>query len=570
MRPVLRAATVAMTLAVSYGMIASPVATAGGTQPSVTNSEKSTNTHTARRLDALPYRDPSRRERSSATRVPTTTAAPTGAPAAGENSRAATTARAKPYDVNGDGRADAIVGAVGEDLGYDTDAGMLHVLQGRSAGITTYGDKAIHQDTYGVPGSPEDQDWFGFTNASGDFNADGFADVAVSAIGEDIGSAVDSGLVQVFYGSTNGLRTSGVTGLEVPRFDLFLGVGLAAGDFNGDGRDDLAVGGPGNADAAGAVFVYPGTGTGLSTTYQEFAQGGDVPGSPTSLEYFGESLAAGDINADGHDDLAIGASNDSDDLGRPIGSVTVLYGSASGLNGNHDGQRFSKETPGVPGDGGSDDDPTEEQDSFGYDLTLADFTGDGKADLAVGAPGSPVTYNGVRKPDAGTVTVLYSNGTQIGTDNAIEITEATANIPGVPSDFDYLGETVTGGDANGDGAAELAMFSLGDGYVTVIPGSTTGLLPANAKGWTQDSSGIPGVDEPNDLWGNSLRFADIKGTGYLSLIVGADGENSFRGAFTVIQSTSSGLTGTGAQGFTQDTYGVEGTAESGDGFGTFF
>jgi hypothetical protein len=63
----------------------------------------------------------------------------------------ATTVRAKPYDVNGNGKADAIVGAPGEDLGYDQDAGMLHVLYGTSNGITTYGDRVIHQDTYGVP-----------------------------------------------------------------------------------------------------------------------------------------------------------------------------------------------------------------------------------------------------------------------------------------------------------------------------------------------------------------------------------------------------------------------------------
>ncbi|HEX6077845.1 MAG TPA: FG-GAP repeat protein [Micromonosporaceae bacterium] len=581
MKPVLRAATVAMTLAVSYGMIASSPATADGRNPtrsSVAVTDNPVKANEARKLNTLPYRDPSRRQRSSAARasaqatMPATGTTTTGRPAATEDSRtsqpAATTAAAKPYDIDGDGDADAVVGAVGEDLGYDTEAGMLHVLKGSSGGVTTSGDKVIHQDTYGVPGSAEDFDWFAWTNTSGDFNADGYADIAVSAIGEDIGSTWDTGLVQVFYGSATGLRSSGVTGLEVPRFDLFLGVGLAAGDFNGDGRDDLAVGGPGNDNAAGSVFVYPGTATGLSTTYQEFIQGGDVPGSSADLEYFGEALAAGDINGDGHDDLAIGAAGDSDDLGWPIGSVTLLYGHTSGLNANHDAQRFSKETPGVPGDGGSSAD--ESFDDFGYDVTLADFNGDSKADLAVGAPGSAVTYNGVRKPDAGTVTVLYSNGTQIGTDNAIEITEATANIPGIPSDYDYLGEVVTSGDANGDGRSELAMFSLGDGYVTVIPGSATGLLPTSAKGWTQDSYGIPGVDESGDRWGNSLRFADIKKTGYQSLIVGADGENNFRGAFTVIHSTSSGLTGPGSQAFSQDTYGVEGTAEAGDGFGSFF
>ncbi|HEX2418558.1 MAG TPA: FG-GAP repeat protein, partial [Micromonosporaceae bacterium] len=465
MKPVLRAATVAMALAVSYGMLASAPAAA---DPAGTDGRL--DLEYGKRLNRDPKLTPS-------TARPET---PQNDPAA--NQPHATTVKAKPYDVNGDGYADAVVGAVGEDLGYDTDAGMLHVLYGRSGGITTSGDKVIHQDTYGVPGSPEDGDWFAYTNTSGDFNADGFADVAVSTIGEDIGTVEEAGLVQVFYGSATGLKTSNVTGLEVPRPWLSLGIALAAGDFNGDGRDDLAVGAP--YRDAGSVFVYGGMDSGLSTTGKEFMQGADMPGTPLTGEGFGESLSTGDINGDGYYDLAIGAGWDADDTGSPIGSVTLLYGSASGLNTSSNAQRFSKETPGVPGDGGWFGDE-EAPDFFGYDVELADFNGDGKADLAAGAPGAPVTYDGTRKPDAGTVTVLYSNGTQIGTDNAVEITEATPNIPGLPSDYDYLGLTLAGGDPNGDSKAELTTYSPGDGYVTVIPGSDAGLVTANAKGWTQ-------------------------------------------------------------------------------------
>jgi hypothetical protein len=180
-----------------------------------------------------------------------------------------------------------------------------------------------------------------------------------------------------------------------------------------------------------------------------------------------------------------------------------------------------------------------------------------------------VTYDGLRKPDAGTVTILYSDGTHIGTDNAAEITQATAGIPGIPGRYDRLGETLAVGDANGDRRYELAAFSIGDGYVTAIPGSTAGLVTTSAKGWTQNSSGIPGVSEAEDTWGWSLRFQDIKNTGYQSLVVGAEGENNFRGAFTVIHSTSTGLIGTGAQIFHQDTYGVLGTAEPYDRLGAF-
>lgn len=571
MKPVLRAATVATTLALSYGMFAATPATAELTPAGIDVVGGAADN---RAPHQLPYRGTGKLTNSAAWKAAHSGKAPARTTVAGPGTTIttqspATTARAKPYDINGDGYADVAIGAPGEDLGPDVDAGMLHVLWGRSTGVTASGDRAIHQDTTGVPGSPEDGDLFAWTNTSGDFNADGYADVAVSTILEDIGTAPDAGLVQVFYGSATGLRTSGVTGLEFPRAGMALGVGLAAGDFNGDGRDDLAVGAPG--DQSGSVFVYSGTDAGLSTAYQQFVQGAGVPGIPDVDDYFGEALSAGDVNGDGISDLAIGASGDYEDLGWPIGSVTILYGSASGLNGNGGGQRFSKETPGVPGSGGWFDVAVDDYpDAFGYELTLGDFNADGKADLAVGAPGAPVNYDGIRKMNAGTVNVLYSDGSAIGTVGAVEVTQATPGIPGVPGHFDWLGDVVTSGDANGDGAWELAVFSEGDGYVTVVPGSSSGLVYGSAKGWTQDSPGIPGVSEDWDLWGNSLQFQDIKGTGRHSLIVGANGENNFRGAFTVIHSTSTGLTGTGAQIFHQDTYGVAGTAEAGDNFGAIY
>jgi hypothetical protein len=487
----------------------------------------------------------------------------------------ATTAKAAPYDINGDGYRDVVIGAPGENLGPDTDAGMFHVFYGRSTGLTGSGSIVIHQDTPGVPGSPEDYDQFGYANTSGDFNADGYADVAVSANTETLGSVVDAGLVLVFYGSATGLRTDNVLSLGIARWELFFGNALTSGDFNGDGHDDLAVGGPwhdgGPGLDSGSTFVFNGGASGLSTSYQEFYQGGGtVPGVAGQYDAFGAALSAGDVNGDGSTDLVVGAILDWEDLGWPIGSATVLYGSTAGLNSNADGQRFSKETPGVPGSGGSFNDTTDDPDVFGFQVALSDFTGDGKADLAVGAPGSPVIVDGVRKRDAGTVTVLYSDGTRIGTVNAVQVTQQTAGMPGTAGYEDYFGWTLAAGDVNGDGRSELAIFSPGDTYVTVVPGGSSGLVYANARGWTQNSSGIPGSSESGDWWGNSLRFADIKGTGYASLVVGADGENSYRGAFTVIHSTGTGLTGTGVQAFSQDSPGVPGTAEAGDSFGVFF
>jgi hypothetical protein len=293
-------------------------------------------------------------------------------------------------------------------------------------------------------------------------------------------------------------------------------------------------------------------------------------GTPNVLSTFGFSLSAGDINRDGLADLAIGAPFDFAATGYSAGSVSIVYGSTERWNlGITGAQLFNPNSSGVPGSIHVFDIDNDAPDSFGWQAVLGDYDGDGDADLAVGAPGTPVTYNSASKQDAGTITILYSDGAKIGTAGAALLTQATASMPGNPGTNDMLGWTMTSGDANADGRAELAIFSL-DRYVTVIPGTATGLSPTAAKGWTQATAGIPGADETGDFWGDSLRFHYFKGVGPQGLAVGADGENTGAGAVTVIYSTSAGLTATGSAAFSQSSAGVPGTAEAGDGFGSFF
>ncbi|MGH3662719.1 MAG: hypothetical protein ACRDTQ_12760 [Micromonosporaceae bacterium] len=490
--------------------------------------------------------------------------------------KVAVTARPLPYDVNADGYAETVVGVPGEDLGADSNAGMFHLLYGAAPGADAPREVGYHQDSSGVPGSAESGDWFGYSNTSGDFNGDGYADVAVSAGAENLGSAKDAGQVVIMYGSADGLRSDNAQSLSLDNTFLagtaysYFGDALTAGDFNGDGSDDLAIGAA--WPDAGYVFVSMGDATGLATALQEFHQDTTgVPGVNGVNDSFGWSLAAGDIDGDNRDDLAVGAAFDWEDRDWSTGSVTVLYSGQYGLTGNG-AQRWSKDSSGVPGAPRPfNPDQKDASDGFGHQVQLADFNGDGRADLAAGAPGAPVWVDGIRKADAGTVTVLYASATgKLGSSGAADVSQQTAGMPGTAGQNDLLGSTMAAGDANGDGIAELAVFSPADTYVTVIPGGGSGLAYGDAKGWTQNTAGIPGSSETGDNWGNSLRFSNIAGAGHQSLIVGADGENSGKGAFTVIHGSDAGLTATGSRSFSQDSTGISGTAETNDGFGVFY
>jgi FG-GAP repeat len=203
-------------------------------------------------------------------------------------------------DFNHDGFADRAVGAPLEDAGSTVDAGAVSVLYGSAGGLTTSGGQIFTQ----VGSAPETGDSFGDALAVGDFNQDGFADLAVGADFEDAGSTVDAGAVSVLYGSAAKLtRTGGQIFTQVgsaPETGDVFGFALAAGDFNQDGFADLAAGAPfedaGSIVDAGAVSVLYGSAAKLTRTGgQIFTQDSPgVPGTAEAGDLLGVALAAGD------------------------------------------------------------------------------------------------------------------------------------------------------------------------------------------------------------------------------------------------------------------------------------
>ena len=171
-------------------------------------------------------------------------------------------------DFNGDGFADLAIGEPFEDTpSTEPDAGAVIVIYGSANGLTATGGAGIpasqfwSQNSPGVPGASESGDHFGSALAAGDFNGDGFSDLAIGAEGEDIvidgvGNFSNLGAVTVIYGSANGLTTTNppvaAQFWDETDFDEFnqgrlvlveedgFGSSLAWGDFNHDGVGDLA------------------------------------------------------------------------------------------------------------------------------------------------------------------------------------------------------------------------------------------------------------------------------------------------------------------------------------------
>jgi hypothetical protein len=420
-------------------------------------------------------------------------------------------------DFDGDGRDDLAVGVCQED-----GVGAVNVILGSPAGLAATGNQFFSQGTPGIGGAPEPGDNFGCSLAAGDFDDDDRVDLAVGAFGEDSGSDANSGAVNVLYGAPGGLTvtgnqvfTQGTGGVDTTAApgDIF-GSALAAGDYNGDGRDDLAAGAPGEDlglfnqhSAAGAVNVLYGGAAGLSGSGSQLWHQGSsgIEDNPEDGDSFGFTLESGDLVGNGRDDLVVGVPSESIDLfaNKPrAGAVHVIPGSSNKLTATGSLQLNQDED-------GAGEGPADANDGYGKALTVADYNGNGKDDLAVGVPGEDVLLNvgGTvsQQTDAGLVDVYYQ-ASPIGQQFWHQ------SQPGILDSVeagDLFGRALASGDYDGDNLDDLAVGIpgedlpvLNEGAAAVIRGSADRLTGSGNQLVSQTDT--PDLAEANDQFGFQL------------------------------------------------------------------
>ncbi|MBB2915096.1 hypothetical protein FHS43_006416 [Streptosporangium becharense] len=361
-------------------------------------------------------------------------------------------------DFDGDGRADLVVAAPYAEVGGHARAGSVTVLYGMRA------ERRLTQDGPGVPGEAETADSFGSALATGDFDGDGCADLAVGVSEEDrarVGADGD-GAVQLFHGSSGGLRpgrTIDIGDLGGKRGSARFGAALAAGDLDGDGDDELVIGAPGLRGGAVGVYGFKGR-----RPYLVTQETGWIGQNERTTDQFGAVLATGDFDGDGRDEIAAGAPADTI-LKNGQGSVTVL-----------DVRRrkavlLTQDSPWITG-------LAEAWDSFGAALATGDFDADGRDDLAIGVPGEGLTDNQrAMEYGDGTVNVVY--GSRGGLRTARSEAWSQRALKGTPRYFDRFGAALAAGDLNGDGDDELVIGVPGENAVQVLAGTRSGGLTKN-------------------------------------------------------------------------------------------
>ncbi|WP_078955855.1 FG-GAP-like repeat-containing protein [Streptomyces sp. NRRL B-1140] len=448
-------------------------------------------------------------------------------------------------DFNGDGYQDLAVAASRGKVDGQAQAGYVAVVYGSAKGLDLTHKQVISQNTPGIPGAAETNDDYGDGLAAGDLDGDSYADLVVGAPGETVGEVAYAGTLAVLWGGKQGLSggTAVATGTEEDRVDPET---PALGDFNGDGQLDLA--------------------TGNRLLYGPFDRTKGAAKSQTlalESEYFTDDVAAGDVDHDGITDLVALIHDRSDD---DMHDPDYKHRRAVFLRGTRDG--LSAPAPVNNPDG--------TRMRGGESLGVGDVDKDGYADLVIGRPNDG--YGEVDLDDpllkGGQIGVVHGSAQGPDTSRTTIITQDTPGVPGSPEWSDGFGGSISVGDVNADGYADVSTGSasedLGEvyaaGQVTLLRGGKKGLTGDGAYSISQNTENVPGTAEQNDFFGADTNLLDVNDDGRAELFAGATGENRDGGVWAFPNPVST-PTATGSVSFGAGTLG---TVRSGSSLGRGF
>lgn len=435
-------------------------------------------------------------------------------------------------DFNGDGYADLVSGAPGGTVGDKAEAGYVAVTYGSDKGLDPSNKKVVSRSTSEVPGSATGKQQFGASFSKGDLDGDGYGDLAIGSEDPSAGGVI-------LWGSAEGLTG----GTAIPSY----GTTPQIGDFDGDKQADIALlGDPGASGddpvkQPAALWKGPVTRSGTPAEKLDFldeSEWDDTNNSATSVSGPSTVRGVGDVNGDGRQDLAfwryegdgvhgndvllgspsgfrVSAGPDSEgadmDLGDVDGDgyddlvvsggsdlvdeVEVAFGTKDGLSADRR-QTFDQSIEGFPGE------PPADGEMLGSCVSVADVTGDGRAEVALGISWKDVGD----KTDAGAVALLHGAESGVTGSGAQVVNQDSPEVPGAAEEKDEFGAGCALLDVDGDGHRDLNVSSTEEnglsGAVWSLRGTAKGLTTKNAT-----SFGPGDLDAPKTKaqLGSSIR-----------------------------------------------------------------